>query len=150
MAKVLNKVMGILGLDDGSMEDYEEENLEKDEEFEDEIQEPIAKKKSSSKVVNIHANSKMRVVILQPKDFDEATSICSEFREGKVVVVNISNLEQKIARRLLDFMSGASYVLDGQFQKVEENVYILFPSNVDLTNDIKTDISSKSLFTWQK
>ncbi|WP_026881287.1 cell division protein SepF [Clostridium akagii] len=151
MAKMLNKVMGILGLDDGNIEDYDDEIKEKnyDEEYEEEIDEPIVNRKNN-KVVNIHTNSTMRVVISRPKDYDEATSICDELKNRKLVVVNVSDLEPKTAQRLLDFMGGASYVLNGELQEVEKNVYILSPSNVEVTNDLKTEISGKSMFAWTK
>ncbi|SMC17688.1 cell division inhibitor SepF [Clostridium acidisoli DSM 12555] len=153
MAKVLNKVMGILGLDDGNIDDYEEEssNDEKafEREYEEEIDEPIVSKRNS-KVVNIHTNATMRVIISRPKDYDEATTICDELKNRKIIVVNVSDLEPKIAQRLLDFMGGASYVLNGELQEVEKNVYILSPSNVEVTNELKTEISGKGMFAWTK
>ena len=153
MAKVLNKVMGILGLDDGNIDDYEEEssNDEKafEREYEEEIDEPIVSKRNS-KVVNIHTNATMRVIISRPKDYDEATTICDELKNRKLVVVNVSDLEPKTAQRLLDFMGGASYVLNGELQEVEKNVYILSPSNVEVSNDLKTEISGKGMFSWTK
>ncbi len=151
MAKMFNKVMGILGLDDGNIDDYDEEIKEKsyEDDYEEEIDEPIVNRKNN-KVVNIHTNSTMRVVISRPKDYDEATSICDELKNRKLVVVNVSDLEPKTAQRLLDFMGGASYVLNGELQEVEKNVYILSPSNVEVTNDLKTEISGKSMFAWTK
>jgi cell division inhibitor SepF len=151
MAKMLNKVMGILGLDDGNIEDYDDESKEKtyEEDYEEEIDEPIVNRKNN-KVVNIHTNSTMRVVISRPKDYDEATSICDELKNRKLIVVNVSDLEPKTAQRLLDFMGGASYVLNGELQEVEKNVYILSPSNVEVTNDLKSEISGKGMFAWTK
>lgn len=152
MAKMLNKVMGILGLDDGNIDEYDEEEVKEKSypgDFEEEIDEPIVNRRNN-KVVNIHTNSTMKVVISRPKDYDEATSICDELKNRKLVVVNVSDLEPKTAQRLLDFMGGASYVLNGELQEVEKNVYILSPSNVEVTNDLKTEISGKSMFAWTK
>ncbi len=151
MAKMLNKVMGILGLDDGNIEDYDDEVKEKsnEDDYEDGIDEPIVNKRNN-KVVNIHTNSTMRVVISRPKDYDEATAICDELKNRKLVVINVSDLEPKTAQRLLDFMGGASYVLNGELQEVEKNVYILSPSNVEVTNDLKSEISGKGMFAWTK
>ena len=151
MAKMLNKVMGILGLDDGNIEDYDDEIKERssEDDYEDEIDEPIVNKRNN-KVVNIHTNATMRVVISRPKDYDEATSICDELKNRKLVVINVSDLEPKTAQRLLDFMGGASYVLNGELQEVEKNVYILSPANVEVTNDLKSEISGKGMFAWTK
>jgi len=151
MAKMLNKVMGILGLDDGNIEDYDDEIKERssEDDYEDEIDEPIVNKRNN-KVVNIHTNATMRVIISRPKDYDEATSICDELKNRKLVVINVSDLEPKTAQRLLDFMGGASYVLNGELQEVEKNVYILSPANVEVTNDLKSEISGKGMFAWTK
>jgi cell division inhibitor SepF len=153
MSNVLNKVMGIFGLDDGNIEDYEEESnvneksFERD--YEEDIDEPIINKRNS-KVVNIHTNATMRVILSRPKDYDEATSICDELKNRKIVVVNVSDLEPKVAQRLLDFMGGASYVLNGELQEIEKNVYILSPSNVEVSNELKTEMTGKGMFAWTK
>ena len=153
MANVLNKVMGILGLDDGNIEEYEDETIvdEKpfEREYQEEIDEPIVSKRNS-KVVNIHTNATMRVIISRPQDYDEATTICDELKNRKIIVVNVSDLEPKVAQRLLDFMGGASYVLNGELQEIEKNVYILSPSNVEVSNELKTEISGKGMFSWTK
>lgn len=153
MAKMFNKVMGILGLDDGSMEELEDESVRSNEkvyEEEEELDEPILSSKKSNKVVNIHTASSVRVVISRPKDYDEATSICDDLKSRRIIVVNVSDLEPKTAQRLLDFMGGASYVLNGELQEVEKNVYILSPSNVEVSNELRTELSGKNMFTWSK
>lgn len=155
MAKVLNKFMGILGLDDGNMDDYDDEAMVNEKHFErevveeEELDEPIVNKRNG-KVVNIHTNATMRVIISKPKDYDEATTICDELKNRKIIVVNVSDLEPKIAQRLLDFMGGASYVLNGELQEVEKNVYILSPSNVEVSNELKSEITNKGMFSWTK
>jgi cell division inhibitor SepF len=153
MANVLNKVMGIFGLDDGNIDEYEEESNVNEKsferEYEEDIDEPIINKRNS-KVVNIHTNATMRVILSRPKDYDEATSICDELKNRKIVVVNVSDLEPKVAQRLLDFMGGASYVLNGELQEIEKNVYILSPSNVEVSNELKTEMTGKGMFAWTK
>lgn len=145
MAGMLNKVMGILGLDDGNEEEFENEEVE----VEEELEEPIVNSRRTGKVVNIHTNAAIKVIIAKPKDFEEATNICDDFKARKIVVVNVTDLEQKTAQRLLDFMSGASYVLGGTLQEIEKNVYMLSPSNVEVSSELRTELSGKGLF-WAK
>lgn len=147
MAGVLNKVMGILGLDDGDEEEFDDEVVE--EEKEDEIEEPLIGNKKNSKVVNIHTNSSVKVVIAKPKDYEEATNICEDFKARKIIVVNVNDLEPKTAQRLLDFMGGASFVLGGTLQEIERSVYMLSPSNVEVSNELRTELSGKGIF-WTK
>lgn len=146
MAGVFNKVMGILGLDDGYEE--EEEVEEKISEEQDEIEEPLIGRKNS-KVVNIHTSSSVKVVIAKPKDYEEATNICEDFKARKIIVINVTDLEPKIAQRLLDFMGGASFVLGGTLQEIEKGVYMLSPSNVEVSNELRTELSGKGIF-WTK
>jgi cell division inhibitor SepF len=148
--KVLNKMMGFLGLED-EYEDLDEvsESYEKEEVVE--IDPPISSsRKKDSKVVNIHTASAVRVMIIKPTNFEEATDICDDLKNRKIVVVNTSSLESKVAQRMLDFMGGASYALGAELQEVDRGIYILSPSNVEVTNELKSELSSKGLFSWAK
>ncbi|NSJ93193.1 cell division protein SepF, partial [Coprococcus sp. MSK.21.13] len=88
--KVLNKVMGFLGLED----EYEYEEYYDDEnEVEDEVEntefEPIVHStKKQGKVVSIHSTSTPKVSIVKPKTYDEVVDICDDLKEGKIVIVN--------------------------------------------------------------
>lgn len=153
MGGVLNKFMGFIGLDDE--EDEYEKELEKEisKNEKDEEVEPTyiqQRKQNSSKVVNIHTASSTKVVISRPKDYDEAPAICEELKNRRIVVVNTTTLEPKVAQRLLDFMCGASYVLGGELQEVEKGVYILSPSNVEVSKEIQKELTTKGFLNWSK
>jgi cell division inhibitor SepF len=148
--KVLNKMMGFLGLEDEYDEmDESEKDYEQHQKAEVDPEMPASFKKQN-KVVNIHSASSTKVIIIKPTAFEEATDIIDDLKSRKIVVVNITNLESKVAQRLLDFMGGASYALGGELQEVEKGVYVLSPSNVEVTNELKNELSSKGLFSWTK
>lgn len=147
---MLNKVMNLLGL---------EEEVEEIEEMDDEVkEEPIDnifnsskyKAQNNNKVVSIHGAASTKVVILKPSDYDEAIEICDNLKDRKIIVVNMTNLEGKVAQRLLDFMAGASYALGGSLDEIEKCVYIISPSNVEISNELKDELSSKGLINWTK
>lgn len=148
--KVLNKMMGFLGLED----EYDE--FEEMEEFVEEketisVDPPLSQsRKKDNKVVNIHTAASAKVMIIKPTVFEEATDICDDLKNRKIIVVNTTSLEPKVAQRMLDFMGGASYALGGELQEVEKGVYILSPSNVEVTNELKNELSSRGLFSWTK
>jgi cell division inhibitor SepF len=148
--KVLNRMMGFLGLEDEyeELEELEEE-YQKDENGEIDTPKPSLSRKQS-KVVNIHSASSTKVMIIKPTVFEEATDIVDDLKNRKIVVVNTTNMESKVAQRLLDFMGGASYALGGELQEVEKGVYVLSPSNVEVTNELKNELSSRGLFSWTK
>ena len=149
MGKVLAKVKSLLGFEDyEEYEDYEDEEYEKD--MNDDEAEPVITNKKNSKVVNIHTSSAAKVTITKPVDYEEATEICEALKNRRIVLVNTTVLELKIAQRLLDFISGSCYALGGELQQIEIGVYLLSPSNVEVTNELKNELSSKALFNWSK
>lgn len=150
MSKILSKVKSLLGFEDyEEYEDYEDEEYE-NEMREDEEIEPVITNKKNSKVVNIHTSSNTKVTITKPVDYEEATEICEALKNRRIVLVNTTVLELKIAQRLLDFISGSCYALGGELQQIEKGVYILSPSNVEVTNELKNELSSKAVFNWSK
>lgn len=151
MANVLHKMRGFLGLDD-EYDEYDEE-MELEENM-DEMEPVVPSNRRNSNVVNINTapsvkNSSTKMIIIKPTDFEQATDIIDDLQSRKIVVFNATALEPKTAQRLLDFISGASYALGGELQEVEKGVYVLSPSNVEVSNDLKTEISSKGLFNWK-
>lgn len=153
MSNVLSKVKSLLGFEDyEEYDDYEEEEYEKrnKEEDEEEDIEPVITNKKNGKIVNIHTSSTTKVTITKPVDYEEATEICDALKNRRIVVVNTTMLELKIAQRLLDFISGSCYALGGELQQIEKGVYLLSPSNVEVTNELKNELSSKALFNWSK
>ncbi|CDM68756.1 hypothetical protein CM240_1598 [Clostridium bornimense] len=149
---MFNKFKEIIGLEDE--EDFieeMEENREKEEEVNSLERETIFNTKKSNsygenKLVNIHTSASVKVVISKPNNYDEATAICDDLRNRRIVVVNTSNLETKVAQRLLDFISGACYAVNGEIQEVEKGVYVLSPSNVEVSKEIGKSFASKRGF----
>lgn len=150
MSNVLSKVKSILGFEDyEDYEDFEDEEYENEETQEDST-EPVITNKKNNKVVNIHTSSSVKVTITKPSDYEEAMEICDALKNRRIVLVNTTLLEFKIAQRLLDFISGSCYSLGGEVQQIEKGVYLLSPSNVEVTNELKNELSTKALFNWSK
>ncbi|GAA0723916.1 cell division protein SepF [Clostridium malenominatum] len=151
MAKILNKMMGLLKLDD-EYDEFEEDVDMEENEISDEEYEPLVQSsgKKQGKVVSIHTASTAKVVIIKPATYDEVIDICDNLKNRKIIVVNSTGLEQKTAQRLLDFISGATYALAGSLEEVEKGIYIVSPSNVEVDSTLKNELSSKGLFAWSK
>ena len=67
----------------------------------------------SNKIVNIHTAGQMKVVIVEPKKYEEVTSIADQLKQRRAVIVNLENLDDAVTRKsIFDFMNGAVYVLD--------------------------------------
>ena len=146
---VFGKFKDIIGLGDYD-EDFEDlDNFEEEEEEKEEI-EQVTSKQRGSKVVNIHNSSSAKIMVIRPTTYDEAREIADAIKNRKIVLLNTNDMETKVAQRLIDFVSGACWVLGAQLQDVEQRVYLLSPSNVEVTSELKSEISSKALFSWNK
>lgn len=151
MSGIKNKFKDFFGIettDEEYDEDYNEDEMEEEEI--DEVEPIIPKNRNNNKVVNIHTAASAKVMIIKPSCYEEAAEICDALRNRKIIVVNTSALEHKIAQRLLDFISGSCYALSGELQEIEMGVYILSPSNVEVSNELKTELSTKGIFGWSK
>lgn len=99
--KLLNKMAGILGLEDDLDEELEEVDDELEEMNQQEV-EPIisSSSKRNGKVVSIHTAVSAKIKIIKPTSYEEAADICDELKNRKIIIVNTSGLETKIAQRL--------------------------------------------------
>lgn len=149
MAKLLNKMLNFVGWEE------EEEEIEVIEEAKEEVQQPNffssgLKGKQSNKVVNIHSASQFKVVIMQPENIDDAQDICDHLKNKKPVVINLEDVEKEAAQRIVDFLSGSVYALDGNIQKVSAGIFLVAPNNVDIMGDFKDALKNKTVFPWVK
>ena len=157
MANMVSKMKNFLGFgdEDEDIDDFDDDRFDDDElahsdDYEEESGPVIIGGGRNNKVVNIHTSASAKVIISKPMAYDDATEICDALKNRKIVVINTSSLENKVAQRLLDFVSGSCYALSGELQEIERGVYLLSPSNVEVTNELKTELSSKALFNWNK
>ena len=79
------------------------------------------------KVVNIHATTQLKVVLVKPERFENASEIADHLKEKRTVVVNLESTHKDIARRLIDFLSGVAYAGEGKIKWVAANTYIITP-----------------------
>jgi cell division inhibitor SepF len=103
-----------------------------------------------SKIVNLHTANQMKVVIVEPKVYDDAATIADHLKQRRAVIVNLEGLAStEVRKSIFNFMNGAVYVLDGSIQKVSKSIFILAPNNVDIDANMKKELESKAFFPWQ-
>ena len=73
-----------------------------------------------------------RMILIEPKSFDECPKLVDCLKSRRPVIINLEKLETETARKIFDFMSGATYALGGNVQKVANNIFIFAPENVDI------------------
>ena len=99
-----------------------------------------------NKVVNIHATAQLKVILVKPERFENASEIADHLREKRTVVLNLESTNKDIARRLVDFLSGVAYAGDGKIKKVAANTYIITPYSVDIMGDLIDELESSGLY----
>ena len=84
----------------------------------------------------------MRMMLLQPQSFEDTQMVIDNLRDGKSVIVNLENMNQATAQRVLDFISGAIYALDGDMRKVSKGIFLCAPSGIDISGNVASSFAS--------
>ena len=129
-------------------EDEFEEEFE-NQETEEENRKMEQKSQPSRKYEGVKTSSNQnQVVLVKPETFSEVSSIAEHLVSRKTVVLNLEYVSKEITRRLIDFLSGVAFAMDGQVKKVSNSTYIITPKNVDFVSEMfdEADFESENLF----
>ncbi len=122
---IFSKILYYMGIGESGEEDFEE--------VIDEIKKPTLEPVRKSNIISMPTGSnQMKVVLIEPADYDDVQDICDNLKNKKPIIINFENLDKDIARRMVDFVSGAVYAVDGTIQKVSNGIVIAAPPNVDI------------------
>lgn len=117
-----------------------------DNDFDVPAPQPERRRMGSSKVVNISATTQMQVVLARPERFEQATELADHLREKRAVVVNMESADRDLTRRVVDFLSGCAYALDGRVKKIAVSTFLATPCNVDIVGDIIDELENSGLY----
>lgn len=175
-AAIINKfmdMMGIGGAEDediyDNVEDYDNEEIENDEIAEEYRRNSNKSSKRTfrdiergsqysstnvqTKVIPMSsAMTSSKMVITQPTCYDEVQELGEYLKVKKTVIVNLENSSKEDARRILDFLSGSAFMIDGSFQRVSNLIYLITPRDVEIQNDLERNQykQQKMSFSWLK
>ena len=90
----------------------------------------------SGQVLNMNSG-KQEVVLFHAKTFDDAAKASDELRRKKAVILNMENVDKSLTRRVVDFLSGSVYALDGSVKKIAQSTYLFCPHNMDVVGDLE-------------
>ena len=89
-------------------------------------------------------------MVVEPKVFDEVKDIAENLKNRRPVIVNLEQATPELARRVVDFVMGASYALNGSQQKVGSGIFLFVPSNMDISSELKEQGREKGMFSWMR
>ena len=84
------------------------------------------------------SSNKQEVVLFRPGSFNDTSKAADDLRNRKAVIVNMENVDKAMARRVVDFLSGCVYALDGDVKKIAQSAYLFCPHNMDIVGDLET------------
>lgn len=149
---IMNKIWGAFGMD--ANEEEEEDYVENNEEMEEEEENNKENKlwgRRNNKVVAMPQPQQVKMVISQPTTFDQAEDICDLLKEKQSVIVNLEYVNKDVARRIIDFLSGAVHALNGHIQKISNSIFLVAPINYDIESDLaREELKNKLSVSWLK
>ena len=142
MAEFFKKLGSFLGVED--IDDYDKDYLDEtsdmDEDFSFQEEETLkvsnrGKRRDSGNIVTLPNANSMKMIVYHPMNYEDTQHIIDNLKSRKPVVVNMEHLLPEAALRILDFMSGAIYALNGTMYKVSQGIFIVAPTNYDIVGD---------------
>ena len=107
---------------------------------------PLESRRDGSRVVNISTTAQLQVVLVKPERFDNVSEIADHLRDKHAVLLNLENTDKSIARRLVDFLSGCAYAVDGKIKKVAASAYLITPFNVEIVGDLVEELENNGMY----
>ena len=92
----------------------------------------------TGQILNMNASNKQEVVLFRPGTFNDTSKAADDLRNRKAVIVNMENVDKAMARRVVDFLSGCVYALDGDVKKIAQSAYLFCPHNMDIVGDLES------------
>jgi cell division inhibitor SepF len=87
-----------------------------------------------------------RVYVMEPKGFNDAQEVGDRLKAGQPVILNLQGVDRDLQRRLIDFSSGLAYALSGAMSKAADQVFLLTPSNVEVSEEEKERLQARGLY----
>ncbi len=147
---IVNKMLNLIGFE--TQDEYEEELIGNSEFSNSQLLEEEETETfdggKRNKVVKIHTTAQLKLVVMSPESFEDARDIANHLKNKKPVVINLESVDRSISQKIVDFLSGAVYALDGNIQKVSNGIFLIAPYNVGIMGDFKDELRSKGIFPW--
>jgi len=99
-----------------------------------------------ARVVNLNNGAQIQVILVRPERFDQVSEIADNLRDKRAIVLNLESTNKDVARRLVDFLSGCAYALDGKIKKIAISTYLVAPYNVEIQGDLVEDLENNAKY----
>jgi cell division inhibitor SepF len=98
-------------------------------------------------IFRLHTQRSLEIVVLEPGQYDEAQTAADCLKTQRPIVLNLRNTHKDLGRRVVDFLSGVAYALDGHMHRVGDEIFLFTPANVSITADrLREEAAPAGLF----
>ncbi len=97
----------------------------------------------NTKVVSMNGRGS-EVYVIKPQDFNEAQTVTDFLKDGKAIIINMEGIELSLAQRIIDFIGGATYALDGSLQAISGNIFVAAPADIEVSGDLREELLNDS------
>lgn len=123
-----------------------------DDDVEDDLDEPEEKERKG-KLVALHNRESVKLKVIKPLKFEEAQKIADDLKNRKAVVINLEEADLDLAVRIIDFVGGTTYAIEGSMQKIGKGIFLVVPSNIDIDGSLSEfneleKSKDKEIFPW--
>ena len=112
---------------------------------EEQVEWPVAKPVEGTKgtgapnnLVSIHSSKPMKVVVFEPEKFDEVQVLADHLKSRQEIILNMENTSPDVSQRIIDFIAGATYSLEGHTEQIGKHVFVFTPSNIEISKDSRS------------
>ena len=125
-----DKIKSYLRVNDSDDESYDDDVIEEEEPMRPKV---ASRNTKVNKVIPIRKD--MEVTMFRPTSVEESRLVVDSLKEGKTVVLNLEEVRIAIAQRIVDFICGAAYDMEGNLQSISDSIFIVTPSNISLSGE---------------
>lgn len=156
---IVKKFKDLMGIEEIEEEEYEDDltvNGETSDRKGGDSKFAMSRSRSDNKEkfpsMQTRATSPFKLVVIEPQSFEECPKLVDSLKSRRPVIINLEKIESESARKIFDFLSGATYALNGNVQKVANNIFVFAPENVDITGSNENkgfDFNSTIKDSWR-
>lgn len=96
--------------------------------------------------IKVSSGASIEMVVVKPEKLESVTQIADYLVDRKTILLNLEETNKEVARRLIDFLNGVAYAINGDLRKVATNTYVITPSNVELSGE-KMNTNQETAFS---
>lgn len=144
---IKNKFRSLFSVEDEEYEEYYEEPRPNEHDESSKSSDRYEKKEGKNVVSlkSVQQQQQMKVVLSEPRSYEETQDIADHIVNRKSVVVNLQRVDYQQAKRIIDFLSGTIYAVSGEMQKLGPHTFLCTPDNVEITGNITQMVEDNEL-----